>query len=176
METQRDLIGYVLAGRYRITSRLGLGASDEPRGMFDALDIRTNVAVRVRLTPLNDLVDPRSTNRRTPGDARRAIQHHLQLALSMRHPAFAPISDWGDTDLFGVRCIYTVLGQLPGGSLREMLDRGRRLTPSQALVVGLDICRALHAIHSAGWVHGDIRPATIVFDANRRARLGVSTP
>lgn len=172
METQRDLIGYVLAGRYRITSRLGLGASDEPRGMFDALDIRTNVAVRVRLTPLNDLVDPRSSNRRTPGDARRAIQHHLQLALSTRHATLAPISDWGDTDLYGVRCIYTVLGQLPGGSLREMLDRGRRLTPSQALVVGLDICRALHAIHAAGWVHGDIRPATIVFDANRRARLG----
>jgi serine/threonine-protein kinase len=172
METQRDLIGYVLAGRYRLTSRLGLGASDEPRGMFDALDIRTNVAVRVRLTPLNDLVDPRSSNRRTAGDARRAIQHHLQLALSTQHPALAPISDWGDTDLFGVRCIYTVLGQLPGGSLREMLDRGRRLTPSQALVVGLDICRALHAIHGAGWVHGDVRPATIVFDANRRARLG----
>jgi len=172
METQRDLIGYVLAGRYRITSRLGLGASDEPRGMFDALDIRTNVAVRMRLTPLNDLVDPRSSNRRTTGDARRAIQHHLQLALSTRHPTLAPISDWGDTDLFGVRCIYTVLGQMPGGSLREMLDRGRRLTPSQALVVGLDICRALNAVHGAGWVHGDIRPATIVFDANRRARLG----
>ncbi len=172
METQRDLIGYVLAGRYRLTSRLGLGTSDEPRGMFDALDIRTNVTVRIRLTPLNDLVDPRSTNRRTSGDARRAIQQHLQLALSTRHPALAPIFDWGDTDLFGARCIYTVLGQLPGGSLREMLDRGRRLAPSQALVVGLDICRALQAIHAVGWVHGDLRPATIVFDANRRARLG----
>lgn len=172
MDTQRDLIGFVLAGRYRLTSRLSHAATDEPRGMFDALDVRTNVAVRVRLTPLNDLVDPRSANRRSVGDARRAIQHHLQLALSTNHPALAPISDWGDTDLNGVRCIYTVLGQMPGGSLREMLDRGRRLTPSQALVVGLDICRALHAVHAAGWVHGDIRPATIVFDANRRARLG----
>jgi len=172
MDTQRDLIGFVLAGRYRLTSRLSHAANDEPRGMFDALDVRTNVAVRVRLTPLNDLVDPRSPNRRTAGDARRAIQHHLQLALSTNHPTLAPISDWGDTDLNGVRCIYTVLGQMPGGSLREMLDRGRRLTPSQALVVGLDICRALHAVHAAGWVHGDVRPATIVFDANRRARLG----
>lgn len=172
MDTQRDLIGFVLAGRYRLTSRLSHAATDEPRGMFDALDVRTNVAVRVRLTPLNDLVDSQSTNRRSVGDARRAIQHHLQLALSTNHPALAPISDWGDTDLNGVRCIYTVLGQMPGGSLREMLDRGRRLTPSQALVVGLDICRALHAVHTAGWVHGDIRPATIVFDANRRARLG----
>jgi hypothetical protein len=27
-------------------------------------------------------------------------------------------------------------------------------------------------MHQAGWVHGDIRPASIVFDANRRARVG----
>lgn len=179
MDTQRDLIGFVLAGRYRITARLGVGnlgtgntVDNDPRGMFDALDIRSNIAVRLRLAPLNDLVDPTSVNRKTVGEARRAIQHHLQLALSTSHPALAPISDWGDTDISGVRCIYTVLGQMPGGSLREMLDRGRRLTPSQALVVGLDICRALHAIHTARWVHGDVRPASIIFDANRRARLG----
>lgn len=174
MDTKRDLIGFVLAGRYRITARNGVAstADGDPRGMFDALDIRSNIAVRVRLTPLNDLVDPFASNRKTAGEARRAIQHHLQLALSTSHPTLAPISDWGDTDINGVRCIYTVLGRMPGGSLREMLDRGRRLTPSQALVVGLDMCRALNAIHQAGWVHGDIRPATIVFDASRRARLG----
>ncbi|MEY2626638.1 MAG: hypothetical protein RJB08_397, partial [Actinomycetota bacterium] len=173
-DTQRDLIGFVLAGRYRIAARNGMGnaANNDPRGMFDAFDVRSNIAVRVRLTPLEDLVDPFSSNRKTVGEARRAIQHHLQLALSTSHPALAPISDWGDTDINGVRCIYTVLGQMPGGSLREMLDRGRRLTPSQALVVGLDICRALHAVHQAGWVHGDVRPANIIFDANRRARLG----
>ena len=157
----------------RITGRSGhaIGATNDPRGMFDALDIRSNVAVRVRLTPLADLVDPRSPQRRNTSDARRAIQHHLQLVLSTRHATLAPISDWGDTDLSGVRCIYTVLGQMPGGSLREMLDRGRRLTPSQALVVGLDVCRALHSIHSAGWVHGDVRPANVVFDEIGRAHV-----
>lgn len=174
MDTQRDLIGFVLAGRYRISASNGVAPSvnGEPRGMFDALDVRSNIAVRIRLTPLNDLVDPSSSNRKTAGEARRAIQHHLQLALSTSHPTLAPISDWGDTDINGVRCIYTVLGQMPGGSLREMLDRGRRLTPSQALVVGLDMCRALNAIHQAGWVHGDVRPANVIFDASRRARLG----
>ena len=34
-----------------------------------------------------------------------------------------------------------------GGSLRDLLDRGRLLSPSQALVVGLDVCRALDAAH-----------------------------
>ena len=174
MESKSDLTGFTLAGRYRLVGRRGLPLQNDntPRGMFDALDIRLGRPVAVRLVPLNDMVEPSTTSRKSSGDARRAIQHHLQLAMETQSPALAPISDWGDTDILGMRCIYTVLGQLPGGSLREMLDRNRRLTPSQAVVVGLDICRAMNAMHKAGWVHGDIRPANIVFDAERRARLG----
>ena len=174
MEAKGDLTGFTLAGRYRIVGRRGapIVVGETPRGMYEAEDIRLGGQVALRLTPLNDLVEPGTTSRKSVGDARRAIQHHLQLAMSTQSPALAPISDWGDTDIFGVRCIYTVLGQLPGGSLREMFDRNRRLTPSQALVVGLDMCRGLSAMHQAGWVHGDIRPASIVFDAERRARVG----
>ncbi|MEY2628142.1 MAG: hypothetical protein RJB08_1901, partial [Actinomycetota bacterium] len=41
MDTQRDLIGFVLAGRYRIAARNGMGnaANNDPRGMFDAFDV-----------------------------------------------------------------------------------------------------------------------------------------
>ncbi len=174
MESKSDLTGFTLAGRYRLLRRRGIPLHNDnaPRGMFDAVDIRLDRPVAVRLVPLNDMVEPFTTSRKSSGDARRAIQHHLQLAMETKSPALGPISDWGDTDILGVRCIYTVLGQLPGGSLREMLDRNRRLSPSQAVVVGLDICRAMNAMHKAGWVHGDIRPANIVFDAERRARLG----
>ena len=174
MEAQGDLTGFTIAGRYRIVGRRGapIVAGETPRGMYEAEDVRLGFPVALRLTPLNDMVEPGTTSRKSVGDARRAIQHHLRVAMSTQSPALAPISDWGDTDIFGVRCIYTVLGQLPGGSLREMFDRNRRLTPSQALVVGLDMCRGLSAMHQVGWVHGDIRPASIVFDANRRARVG----
>ena len=174
MESKSDLTGFTLAGRYRLVGRRGIPLQNDntPRGMFDAVDIRLGRPVAVRLVPLNDMVEPSTTSRKSSGDARRAIQHHLQLAMETQSPALAPISDWGDTDILGMRCIYTVLGQLPGGSLREMLDRNRRLSPSQAVVVGLDICRAMNAMHKASWVHGDIRPANIVFDAERRARLG----
>lgn len=174
MEAERDLTGFVLAGRYRLNARRATSVTSggEPRGVFEATDIRLNIDVVVRLTPLNDMIDVGSKSRKSAVEARRSIQHRLQLSMGTKHPSLAPIMDWGDTDIAGVRCIYTVLGLLPGGSLREMFDRNRLLTPSQALVVGLDICRALHAIHQAGWVHGDIRPASIVFDAQRRARLG----
>jgi serine/threonine-protein kinase len=174
MEAERDLTGFVLAGRYRLNARRSgsIGDGREPRGVFDATDIRLDTNVVVRLVPLTDMVDPGTKSRKSPIESRRAIQLRLQQAMGTRHPSLAPVLDWGDTDIAGVRCIYSVLGLLPGGSLREMLDRSRLLTPSQALVVGLDICRALHAVHQAGWVHGDIRPAAIVFDAERRARLG----
>ncbi|MGA1763215.1 MAG: PASTA domain-containing protein [Ilumatobacteraceae bacterium] len=52
-----------------------------------------------------------------------------------------------------------------------MLDRGRRLTPSQALVIGLDLCRALHHLHQLGIAHGDVRPANVFVSPQARARL-----
>jgi serine/threonine-protein kinase len=66
---------------------------------------------------------------------------------------------------------FTVLEHYAGGTLREILDRGRRLTPSQALAVGLDVCRALHFLHGKGWVHGDLRPANIFLGDDSRVRL-----
>jgi serine/threonine-protein kinase len=67
--------------------------------------------------------------------------------------------------------MYVVVEHLGGGSLREYLDRGRTLSPSQALMVGLDACKALDAIHRQGMVHGDIRPSTLVFGDDHRLRV-----
>jgi serine/threonine-protein kinase len=67
--------------------------------------------------------------------------------------------------------MYVIVEHLGGGSLREYLDRGRTLSPSQALMVGLETCKALDAIHRHGMVHGDIRPSTLVFGDDERLRV-----
>ena len=51
------------------------------------------------------------------------------------------------------------------------LDRGRTLSPSQALMVGLEACKALDVVHRHGLVHGDIRPSTLVFGDEGRLRI-----
>jgi serine/threonine-protein kinase len=81
------------------------------------------------------------------------------------------IDDWGDTVLEGVRHAFNVTQFYGQGTLREFLDRGRRLSPSQALVVGIDVCRALHHAHQNGFVHGDVRPANLIFGDDARVRL-----
>jgi len=45
------------------------------------------------------------------------------------------------------------------------------LTPSQALVVGLEVCRALDYAHKRGMSHHDLRPSSILFGEDRKVRV-----
>ena len=66
---------------------------------------------------------------------------------------------------------FLVTEFLSGGSLRSMLDRNRLLSPSQALLVGLDAARGLDYAHRRGFVHRDIKPANLLFDDDGRLRI-----
>ena len=79
------------------------------------------------------------------------------------------VYDWGQDPDGDVP--FLVLEYLAGGSLRAMLDRGDTLTPSQALLVGLEATRALEYAHRRGFVHRDIKPANLLFGEEGRLRI-----
>ena len=81
------------------------------------------------------------------------------------------VYDWGEESDLSEHGPYLVLEYLGGGSLRSMLDAGRLLTPSQALVVGLEAARGLEYAHRRGIVHRDIKPANLLFDEEGRLRI-----
>lgn len=163
--------GTVLAGRYQLDQvRLDASASASGATQFDATDLSSQESVSVRLVPLSQLVDP-SVGISTPSDALEAFEDQIDTASSLRHPCIEHVLDHGDVTLDGERYVFSVAERLAGGSLREFLDRGRRLTPSQALIVGVDVCRALDAAAKVGITHGDIRPSRLVFGLDRRVRL-----
>ena len=60
----------------------------------------------------------------------------MQDVASLSHPNIAALYDWGIARVADTSTAYVVNEQLTGGSLRDMFDRGRRLSPSQALAVG----------------------------------------
>ncbi len=49
----------------------------------------------------------------------------------------------------------------PGRTLRERLKETGRLSPAETVGIGIQILDELSAIHSAGLVHGDVKPHTI---------------
>ncbi len=149
-----EQVGRVLGGRYRLVAPIGAGASSQVF-LADDTRLRRRVAVKV----LHDALAEDSM-------FLRRFESEAQLAAALNHPHIMAVYDWGHDDV-----PYLVTEYLAGGSLRAMLDRGQRLTPSQALVVGLEATRALDHAHRRGLVHRDITPANLLFDDDGRLRI-----
>jgi eukaryotic-like serine/threonine-protein kinase len=157
MDTQFN--GRVVAGRYQLGPRRGSGVD---AAVFDAFDMVEQRVVAIKV------VHPDLSS----GEGfERAFRMAAEQGASIKHPNIAEIYDWG-ADIWNDRkAMYVIVEHLSGGSLREYLDRGRTLSPSQALMVGLEACKALDVVHRHGLVHGDIRPSTLVFGEEGRLRI-----
>jgi eukaryotic-like serine/threonine-protein kinase len=150
-----DSIGRVLGKRYRLLSALGTGASAH---VFLAEDVslQRHVAVKV-LQP--GLATDEAFLKRFGAEARSVA--------SLNHPHVLRVFDWGE-DADGP---YLVLEYLGGGSLRDLLDRGVRLSHSQAAHLGTEVAQGLAYAHARGLVHRDIKPANLLFDEEGRVRV-----
>ncbi len=147
-------IGRVLGGRYRLVAPIGRGASARVY-LADDVTLRRRVAVKV----LHDgLAEDDAFLRRFRAEA--------QIAASLNNPHVLGVYDWGHDDV-----PYLVTEYLGGGSLRGMLDAGERLTPSQALLTGLEAARGLDYAHGRDLIHRDIKPANLLYDESGRLRI-----
>jgi serine/threonine protein kinase/outer membrane protein assembly factor BamB len=97
---------------------------------------------------------------------REAIVRRLRaepraLAKFRDHPHVVTLHTIEETDTF-----WLVMEYVPGGGLN-----GQRLFPVQAARVGMQIADALVALHAAGIVHCDIKPANIGMTEQGKAKL-----
>ncbi|KRO53576.1 MAG: PASTA domain-containing protein [Ilumatobacteraceae bacterium] len=168
MSRQDPLVGALFANRYRIGDSRSGGSGES--SVYDATDVRSQKRVVIRVSTAQSLIDLES-GVVLVADAVELFKRQTQMLASMSHPSLASIEDWGTQEVGGTLYAFRVIEHYSGGTLREILDRARRLTPSQALAVGLDVCRALHFLHGKGWVHGDVRPANIFLGEDSRVRL-----
>lgn len=153
------LAGQTLAGRYRVAQVVSTGANTV---LVDAIDTQTDGQVTVKIVRPEHAADP---------EFRRKFRRLAEISNALTHPNIASVLDWGDIELNGESTVFWTVEALGGGSLRDLLDRGRLLEPGQALVVGLEACRALDAAHQKGLFHTELTPSKMVFGADRRLRL-----
>ena len=155
MSTITESIGRVLAGRYRIESALGSGASANVFAAFDTT-LQRRVAVKVLHPALA-----------ADGGFLRRFRAEAQSAAALANAHVLAVHDWGE-DSQGP---FLVLEFLGGGSLRDMLDEGTRLSLSQAVSVGAQAAEGLAYAHARGFVHRDVKPANLLFDEEGRLRV-----
>jgi beta-lactam-binding protein with PASTA domain/tRNA A-37 threonylcarbamoyl transferase component Bud32 len=155
MATVTESIGRVLAGRYRIESVLGTGASAH---VFAAWDVTLRRRVAIKLLHPALATDGAFLNR---------FRSEAQSAAALTHPHVLSVFDWGEDDSGP----FLVLEFLGGGSLRDLLDAGALLSLSQAVSVGMQAAEGLAYAHGRGFVHRDIKPANLLFDEEARLRI-----
>ncbi|HJQ21354.1 MAG TPA: protein kinase [Gemmatimonadaceae bacterium] len=83
----------------------------------------------------------------------------IGIAARLSHPHIVPLIDSGDAD--GV--LYYVSPFIPGGSLRDRLDRERRLGVREAIHIAQEVGAGLDYAHREGIVHRDVKPENILF-------------
>lgn len=154
-----ELVGVRVAERFRLNRLVTDGANS---AIFDATDDDTGRGVTLKLIRPRLAASP---------SFRQRFDQAMRAAAALSHPNIAAVFDWGMTPVADQTTAYVVIEELGGGSLRDLFDRGRRLTPSQALAVGLDACRGLDYAHRRGLVHTELTPSKMVFGDDRRLRI-----
>lgn len=145
-----DLDGRVVAGRYRLTRKLGSGAMG---AVWVAVDERLG-----RTIALKELLLPAGVNETETERARQRALREGRIAARIRHPNAITVYDVVDEAGRPV----LIMEYLPSRSLAEVLTERGPLPPAEAARIGSQVASALAAAHDAGIVHRDIKPANIL--------------
>jgi serine/threonine-protein kinase len=142
-------------GHLRALERIGRGAFGE---VYRAWDTRLDREVALKLID----ADP------TVGDeASSSIIHEGRLLARVRHPNVVTI--------YGAEQIGARIGLwmefVRGRTLKQIVDAGKVFGGADAVQIGLDIARAVAAVHSAGVLHRDIKAQNVILADEGRAVL-----
>ncbi|MBB3083571.1 serine/threonine-protein kinase [Geodermatophilus sabuli] len=148
--------GRLVAGRYRLVSRIGGGGMGAVWLGRDEL-LGREVAVKQVLPPAGaDAAAEEQQRQRALREGRIAARLSHPHAISVYDVALEGGAPW------------LVMEYLPSRSLAEVVHDDGRLSVDQVAQVGAQVADALAATHAAGIVHRDVKPANILIGQGPR--------
>jgi serine/threonine protein kinase len=151
----RPTSGLTFGGRYQLSSRVAIGGMGE---VWQATDLVIGRTVAIKILKDEYLGDPGFLERF------RAEARHAAL---VNHEGIANVFDYGEED----GSAFLVMELVPGEALSTILERERVLATDRALDIVAQTANALHAAHSAGLVHRDIKPGNLLITPDGRVKI-----
>ncbi|HEV3000192.1 MAG TPA: protein kinase [Solirubrobacteraceae bacterium] len=140
--------GQVIAGRYELGERLGLGGMSTVQLAFDRR-LERDVAVKLLAEHLAE--DPQFVSR---------FRREALAAAQLVHPNIVQVFDFGLDEASGRH--YIVMEYIRGQSGAELLRDSGRLAVEEALFVLNQACRGLEHAHRHSVVHRDVKPGNLL--------------
>ncbi|SEG77387.1 serine/threonine protein kinase [Nonomuraea solani] len=135
-----------LRNRYLLLSRIATGGMGE---VWRARDELLGREVAVKILRSHIYADP---------TFRERFRNEARLTAALADPGVAQIFDYGEQS----ELAFLVMELVHGEPLSAILARNGALGPEVALDVVHQTAKALHAAHSAGIIHRDIKPGNLL--------------
>jgi len=142
-------------GRYKIVDRLGKGAMGVVYNAHDSL-MERSVAIKVMMTDLED--DPETSSR---------FYREARAAGQLVHPNIITIFDMGEDD----GRPFIVMELLAGQTLNKYMERPEAADIETKIDLMLQICAGLHAAHTHGIFHRDVKPGNLLVRPNGELKI-----
>lgn len=139
-------IGKILANRYKVARRVGVGGFG---AVYEAEDTKIHKRVAVKVLA-RDLVSDASMVVR--------FRKEAEAASKVGHENIIDITDFDRT---ADGYYFIVMEFLEGTDLGSVLRSGEQLSMSRILGIMIQVCRGLHQAHLRGVIHRDLKPGNI---------------
>jgi TolB-like protein/Tfp pilus assembly protein PilF len=138
-------------GHFALEQHIGAGSFGD---VYRAIDTRLDRVVAVKLAR-SELRDP------------DAMLIEARLLARVRHPNVAAV--YGADAFDGQPGLWMEF--VEGHTLSSVLHRQGPMSEAEASVIGLDLCRAVAAVHGAGLLHRDIKAQNVMRESGGRIVL-----
>ncbi|MDR1635676.1 MAG: protein kinase [Bifidobacteriaceae bacterium] len=148
--------GLMLAdGRYRLVSRIAVGGMGE---VWRAHDLQVDGPVAIKVLRQEFTGDETSLKR---------LRIEARNASMLNHPNITTVHDYREHEGTG----YLVMEYVDGQSLADVVAAHAVIAPMRLLPILIQSALGLHAAHSAGVVHRDVKPGNILLGPSDHVKL-----
>jgi serine/threonine protein kinase len=153
------LIGRVIAGRYRILSKLGEGGMG---AVFQAEQISLKRTVAIKLLRPDVSASPMLLRR---------FNAEAEAVAKLRHPNTVSIYDFGqDTD----GALFIAMELIEGRSLRQVIHHEAPLPVRRTLAIASQVAASLADAHGKTIIHRDLKPDNVMLTDRGRTKDNVT--
>ncbi len=158
VDTDEDLTGKNIDGRFHVKARLGNGAMGVVYRAIQ-LSIGREVALKV-------------LDRRIERDvaAVKRFFREAKLASALAHPNTVPIIDFGQNQ---DGRLYLVMELVRGKTLLDEINQCGALPLTRVIAIGVQLCEALEVAHGLSIVHRDLKLDNVMLLDGRRDHIKV---
>ena len=144
-------------GHYQILKKIAMGSTAT---VYEGYDLRTHN--RVALKVMSSRLDESSE-----GERIKHWLHEAEIVSQLDHPNIAKIHDAAVFEDIP----YIAMDFISGHSMALRLRRREYITVGECIRISRSVLSALIETHNRGVIHGDIKPANIMYDDHEQTYI-----